>query len=111
MQRPTAKQRRIKHKTLPTSLPGAVSPMFTRCGKTNCRCTTGALHGPYYRRQWYAGGRLRSAYVRKRDLAAVQAACAVYRQERQQQRRALEYSRMSFRELVALLREVEGWER
>lgn len=113
--RPTAKHRKTSHKSPPAMLPGAVSPMFTRCGKASCHCTTGALHGPYYRRFWRVGGRMRSAYVRKRDVAAVRAACAVWRQERYDERRmmreALEYSRLSFRELVELLRKVEGWER
>lgn len=113
--RRTAKPAEIKHKTLPRALPGAVSPLYTRCGKANCRCTRGARHGPYYRRQWYEGGRLRSAYVRKRDVAQVRQACAVYAQqrydERAMMREALEYSRLGFRELRALLREVEGWER
>ena len=37
-----------------------------RCGKPRCKCTSGALHGPY----WYAyyrdpGSRLRSTYIGK----------------------------------------------
>lgn len=105
----TAKHAKIKHKTQPRALPGAVSPLYTRCGKSNCHCMRGTLHGPYHRRQWYEGGRLRSAYVRRRDLDAVRVACARYQQQRYDEREAVRYSRMGFRELVALLREVEGW--
>ena len=47
-------------------------------------------------------------------LERVRRACATYRQQRydeqQVMREALRYSRLGFSELVALLREVEGWE-
>jgi hypothetical protein len=38
-----------------------------RCGKANCKCATGDLHGPYWYAYWTEKGRLRSKYVgRKR---------------------------------------------
>lgn len=105
-------QRQDKKSLAP--LPGAVVTRYHRCGKLNCRCTRGALHGPYYHRMWRQRGRVRCTYVRKRDVERVRQACAVYAQqreeERQHERRILAYSRMSARKLIALLREVEGWE-
>jgi hypothetical protein len=36
-----------------------------RCGKENCRCTVGELHGPYWYAYWSEGGKTRSQYVGK----------------------------------------------
>ena len=36
-----------------------------RCGKKNCRCATGELHGPYWYKYWNEGGRTRSQYIGK----------------------------------------------
>lgn len=37
-----------------------------RCGKKNCHCTEGKLHGPYWYAYWTEGGRTRSQYVGKK---------------------------------------------
>lgn len=37
-----------------------------RCGKPNCRCAGGKLHGPYWYLYRRKGGRLASKYVGKR---------------------------------------------
>jgi hypothetical protein len=50
---------------------GALVKTWRRCGKTNCRCTRGKLHGPYYRRMWREFGQLRAVYVRKADVERV----------------------------------------
>lgn len=36
-----------------------------RCGKKNCHCAEGKLHGPYWYAYWTEGGRTRSQYVGK----------------------------------------------
>jgi len=36
-----------------------------RCGKKNCKCATGQLHGPYWYAYWSEGGKTRSQYVGK----------------------------------------------
>jgi hypothetical protein len=36
-----------------------------RCGKVNCRCSGGELHGPYWYAYWTEGGRIRSRYLGK----------------------------------------------
>ncbi|MDP9363436.1 MAG: hypothetical protein M3Q10_04260, partial [Chloroflexota bacterium] len=30
----------------------ALLPLLTRCGKRNCRCNDGHLHGPYWVLRW-----------------------------------------------------------
>jgi hypothetical protein len=37
-----------------------------RCGKENCKCANGELHGPYCYAYWSEGGRTRSKYVGKK---------------------------------------------
>jgi hypothetical protein len=37
-----------------------------RCGKKNCHCAEGKLHGPYWYAYWTEGGRTRSQYVGKK---------------------------------------------
>ena len=37
-----------------------------RCGKKNCRCAEGRLHGPYWYAYWTEGGKTRSQYVGKK---------------------------------------------
>lgn len=56
-------------------LTGALVPEYKRCGKSNCRCARGQLHGPYYYRRWRdAGGRQRKQYVRRGQSEQVRAA-------------------------------------
>ena len=39
---------------------------LVRCGKKECRCAEGQLHGPYWYAYWSEGGRTRSQYVGKK---------------------------------------------
>ena len=64
----------------PLLLQGTVCTQYTRCSKPECHCRDGERHGPYYYRVWRDNGRVRKAYVKREDLAAVQAACALYHQ-------------------------------
>ena len=36
-----------------------------RCGKSNCKCAKGSLHGPYWYGYWSEGGKTKSMYVGK----------------------------------------------
>jgi uncharacterized protein DUF6788 len=52
---------------------GVVRLEWVRCGRDNCRCARGELHGPYYFRYWREGtlGRrkLRKEYIKRQDEA------------------------------------------
>jgi hypothetical protein len=59
-------------------LPGIVLPEYVRCGRPRCRCTAekgGHLHGPYFYRHWWGGGRRKRTYVPRATLEKTQAAC------------------------------------
>jgi hypothetical protein len=75
------KKRQIVHKTAAIEpLPGSLHIAWVRCGKAGCRCASGALHGPYWRRQWREGGRTRREYVKGADVEPVRAALAAWRE-------------------------------
>jgi hypothetical protein len=61
------------------ALPGSLHVERKTCGRSNCRCAAGALHGPYLYRRWREGGRLRRQYVRPCDAERVQAALTEWR--------------------------------
>src|SRR5438105_839525 len=97
------KNRRIVPKTPAVEpLPGSLHAAWVRCGKAGCRCTRGALHGPYWRRQWRERGRTRRQYVKQTDLEQVRAALAAWR-ERHPPARAL---RQEVAELRRLMRQL-----
>ena len=80
-------------------LRGAVCKQMKRCGKPNCKCAKGQLHGPYYYRFFYRGGRQRKKYVKKGDFQAVLSAVRAYKQ------RQIEW-RNTVRETNELAREI-----
>jgi hypothetical protein len=84
-------------------LPGVVLGQRVRCGRPNCRCARGDLHGPYHFRFWREGGRLRKAYVKRSELEEVRSRCAARRQERRDLRAGWD----EWRRLRAAVREVE----
>ncbi len=67
---------------IPDRLPGTVIPQYVRCGKANCGCARGQLHGPYWYRFWREDPYvLHKEYVRKADVEQVRAACEAYAQD------------------------------
>ena len=96
-----------KAETLPKMLPGVVCAQMVRCGKPNCKCARGELHGPYYFRFWRDGGRLRKQYVRAADLAATQAACEGRRNEQRAVRVSRKLGADELHSLLAQLRQYE----
>ena len=82
---------------------GSVHAQRVRCGKPNCRCARGELHGPYFYHFFRENGRLRKRYLRPSEVDEVRAQCAA----RKQYRRALVASRRKAQTLLAYLRELE----
>ena len=69
-------------KTVPKILPGRVRSERVRCGRANCKCARGELHGPYFYRYAWADGRRAKLYVRPADAEAVRRACEAHRKLR-----------------------------
>ena len=53
---------------LPKMAKGSIHIQWKTCGKDNCRCNAGALHGPYVALHRRIGGRQTKKYVRLVDL-------------------------------------------
>lgn len=56
---------------LPKTPIGSLHLEFKSCGRLNCRCRRGLLHGPYFYRHWRESGRQRKAYISRKDMPAV----------------------------------------
>jgi hypothetical protein len=65
-------------------LPGVVCRQWVRCGRANCRCARGQLHGPYFYHFARENGRLRKRYVRPAEADGVKAACEARRRQRRE---------------------------
>jgi hypothetical protein len=61
-------------------LNGSIHMEWKRCGKPNCRCARGLLHGPFYYRRWRESGRLRKGYLSRDALVSAILAVALRRQ-------------------------------
>jgi hypothetical protein len=90
---------------LPKKLPGAICTQWVRCGKPTCKCANGDLHGPYFYRFVWVGGRQRKVYVRQAEVEQLRAACDAYRYERRAEREQLQMQRQAWRSLLAQLTE------
>ena len=71
----------------------------------------GPKHGPYYARYWWRDGRRHKRYVRQRDAVDVVAACATRRESERDERVRAEEAREAWRDVRALIREIEHGER
>ena len=95
----------------PDYVSGKIQAQYVRCGKANCHCAKGELHGPYYYRIWRDGMRTRKVYVKPDDVDAVRAVCesnsermAQLRQIRQQRRLVSDQLRSIWRTTQSLIR-------
>lgn len=84
-------------------LPGDLNARMVRCGKSNCRCSTGKLHGPYYVRRWRVHRERHSMYVKKQDVAGVKTAVLTYRCQQKRFRRELSDALKTLRGLRSIL--------
>jgi hypothetical protein len=49
--------------------PGAICAQMVRCGRSNCKCARGELHGPYYYHFTRIAGVLNKRYVKAADVS------------------------------------------
>jgi hypothetical protein len=57
-------------------LKGSLHVEMKGCGRPNCRCERGYLHGPYFYRRWRQDGRQRKQYVPRENVAETLSAIA-----------------------------------
>ena len=71
----------------------------------------GPTHGPYYARYWWRDGRRYKRYVRRQDAEQLTAAILDRRETERDRRTKAEVARQAWRDVRALIREVEHAER
>jgi len=74
-------------KVLPKTLFGTVHTQFVRCGKANCKCARGELHGAYFYHFVRVGGKLRKRYLKAVEVEKIKESCAL-RQQQEKGRRS-----------------------
>jgi hypothetical protein len=57
--------------TLPKIAIGSLHLEFKRCGRPNCRCGRGLVHGPYAYKHWRENGRQKKEYVPMKQLGEI----------------------------------------
>jgi|SRR6266853_5876053 len=92
---------------LPKMLPGTVCRQMVRCGKLNCKCAKGQLHGAYFYHFMRVGGRLKKRYLKPDEVQAVKAACQARREDERERRIETRQAHQSVRELIARLRQIQ----
>lgn len=103
----TRARTKTKNQTLqPKMLDGYVRAERVKCGKANCKCSRGELHGVYFYRYTWDAGRRHKSYIKRSEVEEVRAACAEYRKlQRQLRVGRTEYKRTltRARELLRML--------
>lgn len=92
---------------LPKTLPGTICSQMIRCGKPNCKCKQGQLHGPYFYHFQRINGALVKKYVKAADVSQMRAACEARRKEEGQRRLANKLSDRALIKAIKQLRENE----
>ncbi len=94
-------------KVLPKTMPGTVHVQYVRCGKSNCKCAGGELHGAYYYHFVRVGGRLRKRYLKASEIDETRKAC--FRRQCEEKTRRLQAKTVwnQLRELRSNLRELK----
>lgn len=91
---------------LPKTIAGTVHKQFVRCGKPNCKCSRGELHGAYYYHFVRVGGRLRKRYLKASEIDETHEACFRRRREEKTRRLKTKTAWNQIRELRSSLREL-----
>jgi hypothetical protein len=73
-------------KTLPKILCGTVHREFKKCGKSNCKCARGELHGAYYYHFVRVDRKLKKRYLKASEVEQVKIACLGRREKEKEQR-------------------------
>ena len=71
----------------------------------------GPKHGPYYARYWRRDGRRHKRYVRRQEAEQLAAACVNRREAERAERAGAAAARQAWREIRALIREIEHGDR
>ncbi len=92
-------------KVLPKILRGSVHREFKKCGKSNCKCALGALHGAYYYHFVRVDGKLKKRYLKACEVKPTFLACLARQDIEREQRINSQKGWLKLREMRAEIRE------
>lgn len=92
---------------LPKIINGTVHTQFVKCGKSNCKCANGELHGAYYYHFVRVDGRLRKRYLKPSDVEEVQQACLARQESKKREAASTNASWNLYRSLREEVRHAE----
>ena len=88
-------------------LPGYLRAQFIKCGRSNCHCRNSNGHGPYFYRVVTVRGKKWKQYVKKDELAEVQAGISERRRQLAEVRQINREARENWRTFKAQLRQLD----
>lgn len=97
----------VKTKTenlLPKMIAGSVHAQYVKCGKSDCRCAGGELHGAYFYHFVRVSGKLRKRYIKASSIEQMQNACSARQMLEKSRREDDRDSWKQLRELRAKIR-------
>lgn len=97
------KSEKVLHK-----ISGTVHAQFVTCGKQNCKCVQGELHGAYYYHFVRVDGKLTKRYLKASEVEETRQACIRRRQHEQTERARADATWNQFREIRESLRESQN---
>lgn len=101
----------MKNKTekmLPKTMRGTVHEQYVRCGKLNCKCSRGELHGAYYYHFVRVGGRLTKRYLKAAEAEVIRSACIARQREEKERRTETDALWRKLRIMRVQLQEIRG---
>jgi hypothetical protein len=94
-------------KPLPKMASAALCAQMVRCGKRNCKCSRGDLHGPYYYLFTRIAGVLTKRYVKAEDVLVFRRAYNVRRANERRTRATAQLNKKNWQTFRETLREAE----
>lgn len=93
-------------KALPKMMPGTMHAQYVKCGKQNCKCANGELHGAYYYHFVRVGGKLRKRYIKASEVKQIRIACQARQREQNKRIEMLRKHWQKLREIRQDLRDL-----
>jgi hypothetical protein len=94
---------------LPKMMPGTVHEQFVRCGKANCKCFSGELHGPYFYHFVRVDGRLTKRYLKASVVEEIREACLARQSDEKEQRKETDAIWRKLRRMRSQLQEIRNF--
>lgn len=100
---------KTKTQNLLHKIGGTVHAQYVTCGKKNCKCSHGELHGAYYYHFVRVNGRLTKRYLKASEIEETRIACERRQADEMAERRQSQAVWKQLRELRESLRGLQNY--